>query len=128
MSRLTTGDAELDAILGGGLPEGSLIVLAGAPGSGKTILAQQICFANATDERKAIYYTTWSEPHDKLVRHLDPDPISVDRRRVPPEPGLPGREAQLVRSNNGTGRNSVRLRWETSNQGHSQGGGSRGEP
>jgi len=72
MSRLTTGDAELDAILGGGLPEGSLIVLAGAPGSGKTILAQQICFANATDERKAIYYTTWSEPHDKLVRHLDP--------------------------------------------------------
>ena len=71
-TRLTTGDAGLDAVLGGGLPAGSLIVVAGPPGSGKTILAQQVCFANATPERKAVYYTTWSEPHDKLVRHLEP--------------------------------------------------------
>lgn len=72
MTRLTTGSADLDVVLGGGLPPGSLQVLAGAPGTGKTILAQQICFANATPERKAIYYTTWSEPHDKLLRHLAP--------------------------------------------------------
>lgn len=72
MRRLTTGDADLDRILGGGLLPGSLVVIAGAPGTGKTILAQQICFANATDEAKAIYYTTWSEPHEKLVRHLEP--------------------------------------------------------
>src|SRR3954447_12668110 len=69
-ARLTTGDASLDAVLGGGLPAGSLVVLAGPPGSGKTILAQQLCFRNATPERKAVYYTTWSEPHDKLVQHL----------------------------------------------------------
>src|SRR5439155_6871789 len=39
-------------------------------GSGKTILAQQICFANAHPERRAIYYTTLSEPHSKLAEHL----------------------------------------------------------
>src|SRR3954464_2928550 len=72
MNRLPTGAAGLDAVLGGGLPAGSLVIVAGPPGSGKTILAQQICFANATAERRAVYYTTWSEPHDKMVRHLEP--------------------------------------------------------
>jgi circadian clock protein KaiC len=72
MSRLSTGAAGLDVILGGGLPAGSLVIVAGPPGSGKTILAQQICFANATSGRRALYYTTWSEPHDKLIRHLEP--------------------------------------------------------
>jgi circadian clock protein KaiC len=68
----TGGDAGLDLVLGGGLHAGALVILAGPPGSGKTILAQQICFANATSDRKALYYTTWSEPHDKMVRHLEP--------------------------------------------------------
>jgi circadian clock protein KaiC len=72
MGRLRTGIADLDLILGGGLEPGSLVILAGAPGTGKTILAQQICFANATPEHKALYYTTLSEPHIKLVRHLEP--------------------------------------------------------
>jgi circadian clock protein KaiC len=67
----TTGVAELDLVLGGGLPAGSLVVVAGGPGTGKTILAQQICFANATREQKAIYYSTFSEPHVKLVRYLE---------------------------------------------------------
>src|SRR6202521_4316701 len=72
MARLQTGIADLDLILGGGLEPGSLVIVAGAPGTGKTILAQQICFANATPEHKALYYTTLSEPHSKLVRHLKP--------------------------------------------------------
>ena len=72
MGRLQTGIPDLDLILGGGLEPGSLVIVAGAPGTGKTILAQQICFANATPERKALYYTTLSEPHSKLVRHLEP--------------------------------------------------------
>ncbi len=70
MERLETGIAELDLVLDGGFPLGSLVVFAGGPGTGKTILAQQICFAAATSEHKAIYYTTFAEPHDKLVRYL----------------------------------------------------------
>jgi circadian clock protein KaiC len=67
---LPTGDPGLDAVVGGGLRPGALIVVAGAPGTGKTILAQQLAFRNATPDRKAVYFTTWSEPHDKLVEHL----------------------------------------------------------
>jgi circadian clock protein KaiC len=84
VNRLATGAAGLDLVLGGGLPAGSLVIVAGPPGSGKTILAQQICFANATTERRALYYTTWSEPHDKLIRHLEPfsffDPDALGER------------------------------------------------
>jgi circadian clock protein KaiC len=72
VKRLATGVSGLDAVLGGGLEPGSVTVLAGAPGTGKTILAQQMCFANATPQRRAVYYTTLSEPHSKLIRHLEP--------------------------------------------------------
>jgi circadian clock protein KaiC len=69
---MSTGSPGLDLVLSGGLERGGVVVLAGAPGTGKTILAQQMCFANATPEHKAVYYTTVSEPHTKLVRHLEP--------------------------------------------------------
>jgi circadian clock protein KaiC len=69
--RLTTGVLGLDVVLGGGLEPGSVTVLAGPPGTGKTILAQQICFTSATADHRAAYFTTLSEPHSKLVRHLE---------------------------------------------------------
>ncbi len=68
---MPTGIAGLDLVLNGGLKPGSVVVLAGAPGTGKTILAQQICFARATAEHKCVYYTTLSEPHDKIAEHLE---------------------------------------------------------
>ena len=84
MDRITTGVVDLDLVLGGGLPNGALIFIAGGSGTGKTILAQQICFANGTRERKALYYTMVSEPHAKLVRHLAQfeffDPQSLGER------------------------------------------------
>jgi circadian clock protein KaiC len=66
--RLLSGSGRLDAILGGGLPGNAIHLIAGTPGSGKTILAEQYAFTNATVERPAVYLSTVSEPLDKLVR------------------------------------------------------------
>jgi len=72
VKRTATGVAGLDLILDGGLEPGAVVVVAGAPGTGKTILAQQICFAAGSPGHKGVYYTTVSEPDTKLVRHLEP--------------------------------------------------------
>jgi circadian clock protein KaiC len=66
---LFTGVPGFDAVLGGGLPEYSFNLIAGSPGSGKTTLAQQIIFANATAERPALYFTVLGEPTIKMLRY-----------------------------------------------------------
>jgi len=66
---LPTGVPGLDEILGGGLPEFSFNIIAGAPGGGKTTLAHQIVFANATPERPALYFTVLGEPAIKMLRY-----------------------------------------------------------
>lgn len=66
---LSTGVAGLDTVLGGGLPEYSFNLIAGGPGAGKTTLAQQIIFANATTERPALYFTVLGEPTIKMLRY-----------------------------------------------------------
>jgi len=70
MERLTTGNGELDQILGGGFPGNAIHVIMGAPGTGKTILAEQLCFANASPDRPILYLATFSEPLQKLVGFL----------------------------------------------------------
>jgi circadian clock protein KaiC len=71
MQKLSTGIPQLDTVLGGGLPMGSLTVLSGVPGTGKTILAQQICFHIGTPEHKSVYYSTISEPPGKFIANLE---------------------------------------------------------
>ncbi|QXQ08574.1 AAA family ATPase [Sphingosinicellaceae bacterium] len=69
IAQLPTGVKGLDDILGGGLPEFSLNLIAGTPGSGKSTLAQQIAFANGTRERPAVYFSMVGEPLIKLLRY-----------------------------------------------------------
>lgn len=64
----STGNAAFDEILGGGLPARSVIVIAGEPGSGKTILTLQTLFRAAKERgKKSLYLTTLSEPAVKLL-------------------------------------------------------------
>ena len=67
--KLPTVVPGLDEILGGGLPEYSFNIIAGAPGSGKTTLAHQLMFANATPDRPALYFTVLGEPAIKMLRY-----------------------------------------------------------
>ena len=52
--RFSTGLGELDRVLGGGAVEGSLVLVGGAPGIGKSTLLLQICNA-LCDQRKVLY-------------------------------------------------------------------------
>jgi circadian clock protein KaiC len=67
--RLKSGDGGLDTILGGGLPMNGINLVIGLPGSGKTMLSQQFVFAGATEKRPAIYFSTVSEPFEKMLRY-----------------------------------------------------------
>jgi circadian clock protein KaiC len=83
MERLSSGRPRLDHLLGGGFPRDGINLIVGLPGSGKTILAQQYVFHNATRERPALYLTTVSEPLEKVVRYGQTlsffDPAAVGR-------------------------------------------------
>ena len=70
IERLQTGVPHFDEILQGGLPVGSVTVVSGAPGSGKTILSQQICFHNATSAAPVLWCSTLSEPIAKTLKYL----------------------------------------------------------
>lgn len=53
--RLTTHSGELDRVLGGGLVRGSLTLVGGDPGIGKSTLLLQVCRMLAADEREVLY-------------------------------------------------------------------------
>ncbi len=69
INKMPTGVPGLDDILGGGLPEFSFNIIAGSPGCGKTTMAHQFIFRNATPERPALYFTILGEPALKMLRY-----------------------------------------------------------
>src|SRR5437868_8114172 len=68
--RLATGSAALDAILGGGIPAASVTVVAGEPGTGKTVFTLQALFHHARQGKKVLYFSTLSEPSLKVIRYM----------------------------------------------------------
>jgi circadian clock protein KaiC len=67
--RFLSGNRHMDAVLGGGLPANALNMIIGLPGSGKTILAEQFMFHNASPQRPGIFLSTVSEPLEKVLRY-----------------------------------------------------------
>lgn len=69
IKRLATGVPNLDPVLGGGIAAFSVNMIVGASGVGKTTLAHQILFHNATQAAPAIYFVALGEPTLKMLRY-----------------------------------------------------------
>ena len=67
INQLPTRVQGLDEVPGGGLPEYSFNLIAGAPGTGKTMLSQQIMFALALPS--GVHFTVVGEPPLKMLRY-----------------------------------------------------------
>ncbi|WP_069637241.1 DNA repair protein RadA [Campylobacter pinnipediorum] len=55
INRFSTGDFELDLVLGGGVVEGSLVLIGGSPGIGKSTLLLKIASNLSKDGKKTLY-------------------------------------------------------------------------
>ena len=70
LPRVPTGIPGLDRVLQGGLFERSVYIVEGPPGSGKTILGNQICHYHAAAGQQTVYFTLLAESHARMIHHL----------------------------------------------------------
>jgi circadian clock protein KaiC len=70
LKRLHSGIKGLDELLKGGFVSGSSYIIQGRPGSGKTILANQIGFNHVRNGGRVLFATLLAEPHDRLFQFL----------------------------------------------------------
>ena len=67
VDRLSTGIAELDRVCGGGLVAGSVILVGGDPGIGKSTLLLQVCASIADSaDKPEVYYISGEEAIDQV--------------------------------------------------------------
>ena len=84
MSHLTPSGIEgLDELLGGGLPRGGLVVLAGNPGTGKTIFSAQFLYRGAVDHGERGLYVSFAE--DKYQFYRNTKALGLDFERLEEE-------------------------------------------
>ncbi|WP_145141023.1 ATPase domain-containing protein [Pseudomonas duriflava] len=70
LTRLKSGIDGLDVLLQGGFVAGASYVIQGRPGSGKTILANQVAFNYVREGGRALFATLLSESHERMFQFL----------------------------------------------------------
>jgi len=69
-NRVPSGIDGLDSLIDGGFPKGSLILLAGNPGTGKTVFGMQFLCKGAKDHGENGIYVSFAESEDTLVNNM----------------------------------------------------------
>ena len=67
---ISTGNAEIDKKMGGGIPVGSLTLIEGQSGAGKSVLSQQMIWGSLDDGYKVTLFTT-ENTVKSLVKQMD---------------------------------------------------------
>ncbi len=70
-ARVSTGIDDLDYLIEGGFPKGSLILLAGNPGSGKTIFAGSFLHEGIVRSHEKGIYASFAEGHDAFCSNME---------------------------------------------------------
>lgn len=70
MERVKTGIPGMDELLGGGFLPGSLVLVVGVPGAGKTVFCSQFLYNGAVQYGEAGVFVNFEEPAQKLYEHL----------------------------------------------------------
>lgn len=70
LERISTGIATLDALIEGGIPKGFTVLLAGNPGTGKTILASHFLYEGLSKGEAAIY-VSFSESKKQFYQNFE---------------------------------------------------------
>ena len=70
-TRITSGLPGLDTLLHGGFIKGGMYLFLGPPGSGKTVLGNQMCFHHAKEHSgNVVYLTLLAESHSRMLQSL----------------------------------------------------------
>lgn len=83
--RISTGNMQLDTLLDGGFLRNSMILLAGNPGAGKTILSSNFIYQGALDDEPGVY-ACFAETRKRLIEDMNKFGIDFEpmirRRKV----------------------------------------------
>jgi circadian clock protein KaiC len=70
IEKISTGVEGLDRLTGGGFLRGSAYIIQGPPGAGKTILANQFCYAHIRAGGRALYMSLLAESSARMLNYV----------------------------------------------------------
>ena len=94
--RTSTGYEELDRVLGGGIVKGSLVLIGGEPGIGKSTLILQLCDKIAKGEDEKVLYVSGEESAEQVKLRADRLQIHNDHILFLGETDIDAIEAEII--------------------------------